>query len=182
MNHDDMKALRAIFERCHIVISFNGPFSQSVIEELGEAIQRHLESQTQPRKRIADVFAVYIETTQNIRHYAEAVGHNKADVARLNAGTVLIAREEDHYTVVSGNLVRREDVPALTARLDEVIALNDADLKAAYKSQLRAPLEDGANGAGLGFLQMARKASKPLSYSVSDGDEVYSFFNLTVTI
>ncbi|MDF1750395.1 MAG: SiaB family protein kinase [Alphaproteobacteria bacterium] len=182
MNHDDMKALRAIFERCHIVISFNGPFSQTVIEELGEAIQRHLESQTQPRKRIADVFSVYIETTQNIRHYAETVGKDEADIARLNAGTVLIAREGEQYVVVSGNLVRREDIPALTSRLDAVIALDEAGLKAAYKDRLRTPLEDGASGAGLGFLQMARRASKPLSYSVSEGDEAYSFFNLTATI
>lgn len=182
MNQQDMKALREIFERCHIVISFNGPFSQSVIEELGEAIRRHLESQTQPRKRIADVFAVYIEVTQNIRNYAESVGDGDDHIARLNAGTVLIAREGEEYAVVSGNLVRKQDAAPLAERLDQVLALDAAGLKAAYKERLRAPVEEGAKGAGLGFLQMARKASRPMEYSLSEGDSEHDFFSLTVHI
>lgn len=182
MNQNDMTALREIFERCNIVLSFNGPFSQSVIEELGEAIRRHLESQTQPRKRIADVFAVYIEVTQNIRHYAESCGVEEAHTARLNAGTVLIAREGDEYAVVSGNLVLKDHAAALRDRLDAVTAMDEVALKAAYKERLRAPVEDGATGAGLGLLQLARKASKPLSYSLSDADADHAFFTLTVVI
>ncbi|MBO6838146.1 MAG: SiaB family protein kinase [Alphaproteobacteria bacterium] len=182
MNQNDMTALREIFERCHIVLSFNGPFSQSVIEELGEAIRRHLEAQTQPRKRIADVFSVYIEVTQNIRHYAESCGRDDAHTARLNAGTVLIAREGDEYAVVSGNLVLKDHAAALSEKLDSVIAMDEPALKAAYKERLRAPVEDGAKGAGLGFLQMGRKASRPLSYSLSDADEDHAFFTLTVVI
>lgn len=182
MNQTDMTALREIFERCHIVLSFNGPFSQSVIEELGEAIRRHLEAQTQPRKRIADVFAVYIEVTQNIRHYAENCGRDDAHTARLNAGTVLIARQGDEYAVVAGNLVLKEHAPALTKRLDAVIAMDEAALKSAYKERLRAPVAEGATGAGLGFLQMARKATKPLSYSLSDADSDHAFFTLTAVI
>lgn len=182
MNQDDMKALRAIFERCHIVISFNGPFSQSVIEELGEAIRRHLESQTQPHKRIADVFAVYIEVTQNIRHYAAQAGRDAAHNALLNAGTVLIAREADRYAVVAGNLVLKQDTAALARRLDSVIGLDSDALKAAYKERLRTPVPNGAFGAGLGLLQMARTASAPLEYSLSEGDPDHDFFSLTVPI
>ncbi|MEQ8440590.1 MAG: SiaB family protein kinase [Alphaproteobacteria bacterium] len=182
MDQSDMRALREIFERCRIVLSFNGPFSQSVIEELGEAIRRHLESQTQPRRRIADVFACYIEITQNIRHYAESRGRDEAHIAQLNKGTVLIARDEDQYSVVSGNLILAEDAAALQQRLEAVVAMDPDALKAAYKERLRAPLDDGATGAGLGFLQMARKASQPLSFSISDAQDGHKFFSLTVTI
>jgi len=182
MDQSDMRALREIFERCRIILSFNGPFSQSVIEELGEAIRRHLESQTQPRKRIADVFAVYIEITQNIRHYAESQGRDEAHTARLNKGTVLIARDGDEYSVVSGNLILAADAEALQQRLDQVCGMDKDALKAAYKERLRTPLEEGARGAGLGFLSMARKASQPLSFSISDAEDGHKFFSLTVTI
>lgn len=182
MNLEDIQALRDIFARCHIVLSFNGPFSQSVIEELGEAIRRHLETQTQPQKRIVDVFSVYIEVTQNIRHYAEANGTDPADTARLNAGTVLIAREGDDYAVVSSNLVRKEHVAALSQRVENIIALDQAALKAAYKERLRAPVEDGATGAGLGLMQLARKASRPLEYNFTEIDDRHSYFSLTVYI
>lgn len=182
MTLEDIQAIREIFARCHIVLSFNGPFSQSVIEELGEAIRHHLESQTQPQKRIVDVFSVYIEVTQNIRHYAEANGSDAADTARLNAGTVLVAREGEAYAVVSSNLVHKEHVAALGERIDEIIALDQAGLKAAYKERLRAPVADGATGAGLGLLQLARKTTRPLEYSFTEIDDRYSYFSLTVYI
>jgi hypothetical protein len=182
MRQDDMMALREIFVRSNVVLGFNGPFSQSVIEELGEAIRRHLESQAQTGKRIADVFAVYIEMTQNIRHYAEGMAQDDAERADLNAGTVLIGAEDETYTVMSGNLVRNEHVDALKERLDAVLALDPAGLKKAYKERLRAPVEEGATGAGLGFLQMARKAARPLEYSVTPAGPTHSFFSLSVHI
>lgn len=182
MRQDDMMALREIFVRSNVVLGFNGPFSQSVIEELGEAIRRHLESQAQTGKRIADVFAVYIEMTQNIRHYAEGVAETEAERADLNAGTVLIGAEPENYTVMSGNLVRNEHVEALRGKLDSVLALDAAGLKKAYKERLRAPVEDGAVGAGLGFLQMARKAARPLEYSIAPAGPTHSFFSLSVHI
>lgn len=182
MDQDDLKALREIYDRCQILLSFNGPFSQSVIEELGEAIRRHLESQTQPRKRIADVFSVYIEVAQNIRHYATLAGQDEEHVRRLNAGTVLIAREGEEYAVVSGNLVHRDAARLLSERLDHVNALSPELLKAAYKETLRKPVEEQALGAGLGLLQMARKSSRPLNYNLEPVDEEHVFFTLTVYI
>jgi hypothetical protein len=182
MNPTDMQLLRDLFKRCNIILGFSGPFSQSVIEELGDAIRRHLEAQTEPRKRISDVFAVYIELTQNIRHYAETTGADEAEIARLNASTVLIARKGERYEVISGNLIRNEDADGLSERLETVAYLDADELKAAYKERLRAPIETNATGAGLGFLQMARKASAPIEFDISDVDDRFSFFSLTVTI
>lgn len=182
MNQEDLKTLREIYDRCQILLSFNGPFSQSVIEELGEAIRRHLESETQPRKRIADVFSVYIEVAQNIRHYADLSARDETHLAQLNAGTVLIAREAEEYAVVSGNLIDRKAAQLLAERLDYVNGLDPAALKAAYKEKLRMPLEEQAKGAGLGLLQMARKASRPLVYDLEPADPEHFFFTLTVFI
>ena len=182
MHQNDMMSLREIFVRCGIVLGFNGPFSQSVIEELGEAIRRHLEGREQAGKRISDVFSVYIELTQNIRHYAEKSATNDAERDALNAGTVLIGTEGEFYTVMSGNLVRNEHVAELTRKLDMVRGMDADALKKAYRDTLRAPVADGATGAGLGFLQMARKSARPLQYSLSASGEGHSFFSLTVYI
>jgi len=182
MHQTDMLALRDIFVRCGIVLGFNGPFSQSVIEELGEAIRRHLESREQASKRISDVFAVYIEMTQNIRHYAETAALDELEREALNAGTVLIAVEEDGYSLMAGNLVRNEHVERLTERLERIRPMDAEALKKAYRDRLRAPLEEDATGAGLGFLQMARKSARPLEYSLSPAGEAHSFFSLSVHI
>src|SRR5690606_8018028 len=88
MQQETVLQLREIFERCNIILSFNGPISQSLIEELGQAIRNYLEAQTQTRQAVSDVFSVYIELTQNIRHYA-ATAADEAERLRLNAGTVI---------------------------------------------------------------------------------------------
>ena len=55
------------------------------------------------------------------------------------------------------------------------------ELKALYKEQLRAEPEDGSKGAGLGFMEIARRASKPIEFDFTDlGD--YAFFALKATI
>ncbi len=181
MEQASILALREIFERCNIVLSFNGPFSQSLIEELGQAIRSYLESQSKARRAVSDVFAVYIELTQNIRHYADAAT-DEAERARLNAGTVHIARDGEHFLVVSCNHVRRADAAALAGRLDSLAGMDAGALKAAYKAKLREPVPEGAAGAGMGLLQIARLAAAPLEYALAELDEEHLYFTLTVRL
>lgn len=173
--------LREIFDRCNIILSFNGPISQSLIEELGEAIRTYLEAQTQARKSVSDVFTAYIELTQNIRHYA-ATAVDEAERLRLNAGTVIIAREDAHFLIVAGNQVRRGDAPALAERLDRLAAMDRAAIKAAYKERLRQPVPDGAAGAGLGLLQISRLSAAPIEHAQAPLDADYVYFTVTVRI
>ncbi len=42
------------------------------------------------------------------------------------------------------------------------------ELKALYKEQLRAEPEEGSKGAGLGFMEIARRASKPIEFDFAD--------------
>lgn len=182
MEQATILTLREIFERCNIVLSFNGPFSQSLIEELGQAIRSYLESQSDARRAVSDVFAVYIELTQNIRHYADSAAVDETERARLNAGTVHIARDGEHFLVISGNHVRRDDAPALVGRLDALATLDARALKAAYKERLRQPVPPGATGAGLGLLQIARLATAPLEYALAELHGQHLYFTLTVRL
>jgi hypothetical protein len=155
------------------MICFNGPFSHSVIEQLGEAVKKHLQSSETPRDRVTDVFSVFVEQAQNLKNYT---------TSRLDGiGTLAIARNGESYVVSSGNLIRPEDAADLHARLGELIAADSATLKSMYKTQLRRPIEEGA-GAGLGLITMARKASEPIEYSIMDSVGVNAFFTITVTI
>jgi hypothetical protein len=130
---------------------------------------------------VTDVFSVFIEQTQNIRHYA-ATAADEAERALLSSAVSVIAKDGSHYMVGSGNWVREADLPALTGLLDELGELDAAGLKQRYKAVLRAPAE-GESTAGLGLIDMARKASRPLSYSVRESEkEGYVFFSLQVTL
>ncbi len=177
----DLFSLRTTFADQGIMICFNGEFSHSVIEELGLAIKKHLQGSDAPKNRIADVFSVFVEQAQNLRNYTtrdDIFDHSEPE---KRSGTLAIAKDGDRYIVSSGNLLRIEDAPSVKAMLDKLEGLDQAELKALYKKRLREPSGDDG-GAGLGFIDMSRKAAEPIRYSVRDLADGTAFFNISVVI
>ncbi len=176
----DFFALRELFNRSRILLCFNGPISRSLIEEIGNALKNYLQADNALPAAAMDVFGVYIEMTQNIRHYALAQGYD--DLA--SSATVVVARDGDgRYLVQAGNLVEPADGEALLRRVNELAALDKNELKAAYKAQLRQPRDENArSGAGLGLIDVARKAALPLSASLAPVNEGRAFFSLRAVI
>jgi ribonuclease HII len=178
MNASDLYKLRERFTQDRTLLCFNGPISRSLIEELGHALKHYLSvDQARPAEAL-DVFSVYIEITQNIRQYALQNEHMDA------SATVVIARADaDHYVVSAGNLVALADGEHLVARVRALSLLDKTELKAAYKTQLRKPrAPDAATGAGLGLIDIARRAWQPLDATLTPHNEQYAFVSLSVVI
>lgn len=163
------------------MICFSGPFSHSVIEELGVAVKKYLVSDDAPKDRLADVFAVFVEQAQNLKNYAARGGFIEPSHAVYRNGTLAIAREGDRYVVGSGNLVRNEDAAGISESLKALVGLDAGGLKQLYKDRLRRPTGDGSS-AGLGFIDMARKASEPIRYAMREQSDGSVFFNISVVI
>ena len=181
MEHADLFRLRETYNSQQIMLCFNGPFSQGLIEEIGSALRRYMESETVSSSAARDVFAVYIELTQNIRHYSQLHNYNDADAS----ATVVIGRDDKGRHVISaGNVIETGDAPAIIERVNELAQMDKAQLKAAYKEQMRRPVEEGAkSGAGLGLIDIARKASAPVTCSLYPlKSQTQGFFSLCVVI
>ena len=100
----------------------------------------------------------------------------------IRHGILTIGKEGDDYVVCAGNLVMRTDVDRLNSKLSKIRDLSKDELKALYKEQLRAEPEQGSKGAGLGFMEIARRASKPLEFDFTNIDRDHAFFALKATI
>ncbi|HUD42364.1 MAG TPA: SiaB family protein kinase [Dokdonella sp.] len=170
-------ALKEQLREAGILISFTGSFSHSIIEELGTAVKKYLERADIQKSAIMDVFSVYIEAAQNVRNYTEQRGQSDAD-----SSIVVIARRDSHYRIYAGNVVEAADTEALGRRLDALAAMDKAALKAAYKDQLRRERGPDQSGAGLGLIEIARRATRPLEYSFTPLAEGRAYFSLCVEI
>lgn len=173
--------LKERLTRDGILISFAGPFSHSIIEELGNAVKRYLETSQIAKTSLMDVFSVFIEQTQNVRNYAELKATQGNLDHDFSNGIVVIGRSGDRHVVCSGNIVEREDIRDAIKKLDELRGLDKPALKAAFKEQIRQAHEPGRGGR-LGLIDMSRKASEPLEYAVRDIDDRYCFFSLKATV
>ncbi|TAN52511.1 MAG: hypothetical protein EPN21_03645 [Methylococcaceae bacterium] len=176
----DLYALQQSYNQNGVMLCFNGPLTKSLIEEIGNALRNYLQNENASASTAMDVFAAYIEMTQNIRHYAARQGWNDSQAI----ATVVIAQDEaGHYTISSGNIVDAEDGRHLLNRIHGLAGMDKAQLKTAYKEQLRKPREEGAKtGAGLGLLDIARKATRPLICSLRPLADGLAFLSLIVVI
>lgn len=178
----DLFDLKETLSSKDILLCFNGPLSKSIIEELGTAMRRYLESESVAKNQVSDVFSVYIEQAQNIRHYAALRGRDAAEQQQLMVAIMAVMRQEDTYTVSSGNLVTLADVPALAEQLDRLASLDPAGLRTLYKETLRQPRRENASTAGLGLISMARLAKTPLAYSFRQVNDHFAFFSLAASL
>ncbi len=180
MDTIDLFTLREHFNRNRILLCFNGPISRSLIEEIGNALKNYLQADNAHPSAAMDVFATYIEMTQNIRHYAAKRGYNDQE----GSATVVVARDEDgHYLVQAGNMIEASDGDTLQGMVDELAVLDKVALKARYKEQMRKPRDDDAvTGAGLGLIDIARKSAAPLQADLSPAVNGRQFFSLRAVI
>ncbi len=175
----DLFQLREQFSKEGIMMCFNGPFSHSIIEEIGIAIRNHLGAENIAPMAVLDVFAVYIEMTQNARNYLAA--HN---IPAVDAGsaTIVIARSGEVYSVTCGNVILMTCVAELRNRIDHINSLKPDELKKLIRQQLRCDIPPGATGAGTGLMEMAKRSSGRLEYTIRDVNGQYAFFTLTVQL
>lgn len=165
-----------------ILISFSGRFSQEIIEELGGAVKKYLETEATSQNNIFNVFSIFIEQTQNIKNYSAQKKGSVLGERIANSGIVAIGKSEMGYFVSSGNLIESRDMEPLVAQLEKITVQDKTGLKKLYKEQMKREMINSSTGAGLGLIDMARKASKPLNYSIIKVDEDTHFFTLQAQV
>lgn len=182
---DDLFEFKRELTKRGIFFSFSGPFSQDLLVEIGAILRRKMELKDASNLTIIRVFSMVVELAQNIIHYsAERFPGNASSEAKedLSLGIITVGYESDHYFVACGNIIYRDASQKLRNRLTNLKKMSRQELKAHYKQRRKTKPEDGSRGAGLGFIEMAKKASKPIDFSIRDIDEKYSFFSIKIII
>jgi len=177
---------RAVLQQEGIIFAYSGYVTEPVLQGVGEALKQKLVIQDADTKTIRSVFAIFVEQMQNmIRYSAEKIPPQMEIEARieLRYGVLTIGQEESgHYVVRAGNLVLRSDVERMRRRLSEISEMNKEQLKVAYKEHLKGEPDEFSKGAGIGFIEIARRASKPIRFDFIDVDGEHAFFALKACV
>lgn len=177
----DLFQLRNDFAEVNVLTCFSGPFSHTIIQEVGAAVRRYLESEDVARDAVLDVFAVYIELAQNVKSYL-----TKADLAvdrpyRPQNAIVAILAVDKGYVVAAGNIAKTEDAEAIAARVQDLGSLTPTELKQLKRAQLRQPVDPSSQGAGIGLIDVARRAKK-MSCTRTPIEEGIEFLSIYVQL
>lgn len=171
--------LKKELDESGIMMCFNGPFSHSIIEETGKAIRSHLAAGQGTQMTVLDVFAIYVELAQNVCNY---IITHKITQAEAKSSIITIAKNNDGYAISCGNMVRHEDKEKLLARIEAVNNMTPEERKSETRKILRQEQASETLGAGLGFLQIAKRSSAKMHYDFQRIDDTFVFFNLTAFV
>lgn len=165
-----------------VKFSFIGPINQSILETIGQALRSKIASETNTADMTLKVFAVFVEQVQNIIFYSAQL-NSSADFESESDMIVIGAMEEDAgYYILSGNSIEKKFVPDLEKLLLKIKNMDKKEIRAFYRERRRNPAPERSRGAGLGLLEMARKATAPLEYQINEIDEEYAFVFIKASI
>jgi ribosome-associated translation inhibitor RaiA len=183
VNEGRLYELKKIQDKFGVLMSFAGPFSQGIIEEFGDATKAYIDFEEGNKSINYNVFSIYIEQTQNIRKYIESKLDKPDIYSEINkSGIVTISKRNNYFAICSGNLVENSDIDNLQRKLDNIKDLDKTQLKELYKTQRKKILASDADGAGLGLIEMARKASTKIEFSFQKHNDNFSFFCLEILV
>ncbi len=175
-----MYEFRNVLHEHDVIFCYSGYVTDPVVAGIGEALKRKLQLEDTDTTTMRNVFAIFVEQMQNIvRYSAELEGEDEEDEkTEIRYGVLSIGMDKDKLFVACGNKIHRKDVAILNKRLAELRTTDKQELKDLYKKKLRAPTEETSKGAGLGFIEIARRASEIIDFDFMDLDDDYSFFCL----
>ena len=162
-----------------LILVYEGEFTQEITKSVLSMAERNLESIGEEESIRRKVFNVMVECLQNICKHTDQF--SELDSERDNA-VFIIGKEKTEYSVFSGNYILNQSIPNLEEKLKRINSLDKDGLKALYKEIISSSTLSDKGGAGLGFVDMARKSGQKLEFSFHPVDETYSFFALKVKI
>jgi len=163
----------------NLILVYQGDFTQESTKSILSMAERNLDSSGEESSIKRKVFNVMVEALQNIvKHSDELVD----GTVRSHAAIFLIGREANRYCIMSGNPIRKANVAGLKEKLDRINSLDKDGLKDLYKEIIKNTTISDKGGAGLGFVDMARKSGEKLDFSFPEMSSDYCFFCLKVNV
>lgn len=173
------------YEEPDILFCLNGPISQDLLVEICDTVAHKLRLDNTDTATMIKVHAIIVELSQNIiRYSAERVAdpRSKIDGNELGLGIIAVGCHNNRYMVTSGNLIENSKIPPLERLLGKVHAMSPTEIRKFFLARRKRITPNGSRGAGLGIIEVSRKAGEPIVYEFRRVDKKCSFFCIKAVI
>ncbi|TRX48124.1 hypothetical protein FNH22_29635 [Fulvivirga sp. M361] len=145
----------------------------SLINEVETTLDGHVDSRV-AKKRI---FSILLESLQNLSAYIEQDG-----IDEFRDALVCVNRDDESYYVYVGNFIMKRHYPSIESRIKIINALTNEQLRQLYRSILDYGSVTKTGGAGLGFIDVAKRSDEVVLHQYEDINEDIAFFTLKIVV
>jgi len=160
------------------VFCYNGYITEELLTSIGAVLKAKLQADNVDKKKIRSVFHFFVEQVQNIIRYSSEFEESIDSPSEFRYGLVIVGNRDDSHFVTCANLINNTNVEQLKSTLDHLHTLDEKELKKLYKEMLRGETPKNSKGAGIGFIDIARKAIK-FEYDFIQIDKSSTYFSVT---
>jgi len=177
LDNNTLKLFEAIQEE-KLSYVYRGKFTSGFTKNIISLAQCNIMDGQTPNDLNRKVYHVMVEGIQNIsRHQAS---YDNSDIESY--GLFAIKKENSSYFLTTGNLIENENIDNLTGKINKVNNLGKDQLKKYHKEVLWNGKISEKGGAGLGLIDIARRAGSKINYFFTELSNNLSFFYLQTEI
>lgn len=158
-----------------IILAYGGEIKKGVVSNLMNIIDDYLEGEKNIslKRRVQQVV---VECVQNIERHSGGFGDEK------NTASIVLLKQKEDYQVTFNNRVHNSSIKPLSDKIEKINSLSREELIDFYKKSLRENTISDKGGAGLGLIEISRRAGGKIDYDFEPGGEEDSRFSMMVTI
>lgn len=168
----------SVMTKENILISYKGPFTDSVLAEITANIRTNLNLYPQVSKKL---FAVFIELAQNISYYSSERNYIEGKEDSPGIGTIVIKDEGDFFTLVTGNLINKKNTQHLVEKCKLINSLSRDELRE-YKRKQRNEPSSEFDGGNIGLIQVALTSNSAINLEIKELSDEYSFIVFAIDL
>ncbi len=164
-----------------VIFYFAGPLSQDVLKDIVKNLQVRKELLETDPSTLRRLITVIIELTQNMMYYSiDFPAFDKTEYNfSMGNGFLVLGRKNNGFFVTCGNKINKNQVPIIRDKLLHLQKMTPEQIKKYYIEQLNRDPEDPDQIGGLGFIEMAKRTSKPIQFEFDPIDEENQFISIT---
>ncbi len=156
------------------LLKYKGVLNFEQIGVILDKVQPELDnysSDTLVKKRI---YSVLVEVLENVHNH----GYNNQEYLPQ----CILTRYDDNFVIKISNVVLNANIEKFKNILDYVNSLSEDEINKSFYGKIKEKTILEESEAGVGIIQIAKKASSKLVYNFKTINDKISYFTLKVTI
>ena len=168
-----------------ITVIYSGPIWAGGVEGMAELLQRRLDVDNLPLTTSKSIFSVFVEQMHNMLMYSAeketfSVDNEATDISK---GIFILGKMEQNYFIKTGNVVSEYSAGVLKERIDHLNTLDKQELRQFFKERQKVDNDNPeSKGAGIGLIEIARRAKSKIEYDLTPHSEDLMYFTMSVEI
>ncbi|MCL2845614.1 MAG: SiaB family protein kinase [Chitinivibrionia bacterium] len=182
----NVRGYSKMLEENNIEVIYSGPIWAGGIDGMAEMLMKRLEYEDIPLSASQSVFSVFVEQMNNMMmHSADKtrMTNSTGKSVETPKGIYVLGIKDSTYYVQTGNAVTPANAENLKTRIDHLNTLDKKELRQLYKQRLVSENDNPeSKGAGVGLIEIARRATEPLTYEFEPMENGLVYFTMFVII